>query len=114
MDTNDLLFVRACKSLNPRVRLQSVFRHLYNNDEPASNMHLALILSEICDKYNLLSSSKMISELHPRYGRYTMSMYAEPMPYEDRVFQLVLSTLRFSNVDKFDDYIPTLKYRRAA
>ena len=112
METNDLLFVRACKSLDPYVRLETLYRRIYLSEPSKGN--LSLILSEICDKYNLLSSSKMISELHPRYGRYTMSMYAEPMPYEDRVFQLMLSTLRFSNVDKFDDYIPTLKYRRAA
>ena len=108
METNDLLFVRACKSLDPYVRLETLYRRIYLSEPSKGN--LSLILSEICDKYNLLTVSKTIMELHPSYGSYSFDL----TPYDTRVFMLMVSTLRFAPVDKLDGYIPSRKFRKAS
>lgn len=67
MQKIEQLFVRACKSHDPFVRVHSVYRrfYLHSPSRNRNNYHLAQVLSRIADKYLDLRPSELLSALHP-------------------------------------------------
>lgn len=97
MNTTNNLFIRACKSLNPSIRLESVYRRFYlKNDNP--NPHITRILARICDDYNLCTSIQIIEKF------FEHKRFSEDMNDTQLFFHTFLSFIRFANVNKFEDY----------
>lgn len=63
MKKTDQLFIRACKSLNPDIRLRSVYRRFYGKyNEVDENLGLSSVLTDIVDDYFPMSINKYLRE----------------------------------------------------
>jgi len=110
MNKTTLLFIRACKAgkyskkRNKDTRIHSVFRHHYFEDTPENTKRaLISILSVICETYNLITVTKLLTELDPYYVFRTHDDY----DYIDRCYDTLVSAIRYASVDKFPEYIPS-------
>ncbi|AHK11306.1 hypothetical protein S14_197 [Shewanella sp. phage 1/4] len=88
MDDVTQLFIRACKSQNPQVRLRSVYRRFYLkqiNDE-LMDRYITEELITIIEKYNPLTISKLFREME--------SFYYEDLNYHQKKHRVMMSHLR--------------------
>lgn len=99
MDKTELLFIRACKSLNPSVRVKSVYRRFYAI-EPKS-IYIVYALIKICDKYLKISLTDIINDLNPDNS---WKYIETKMDYYDRVMSVLISKIRFAKVEVFPEY----------
>ena len=80
MSKIEMLFVRACKSME-RKRVYSVYRRFYMNSDKKPEVHIANILMNICDKYYPIDPMTLMADLCPaNRWRY---WYAEDGEYKD-------------------------------
>jgi hypothetical protein len=87
------IFIRACKSRNPEVRLKSVYRRFYCKEKP-SEILLAYLLSEIVDKYKLISVQRLISEFDEKFAR---------VDAKQAFLWTIVNSIRYSETKKFTD-----------
>ena len=86
MDNTEILLVRACKSYFPKIRILSVHRRFYGKfTEAETEEALTWLLANICEKYGLISVLAL----------------SERLPLHRSMFELLLYTIRFSEVTKF-------------
>ena len=68
MDNTTLLFIRACKSKDPRTRIESVYRRFYlsASTEEQEQKHIVIILAKVCDTAKIpITFVDLIDELQP-------------------------------------------------
>lgn len=115
MDKRELLFIRACKSMNPQRRLTSVHRRFYLADrQQCHNRHICDILAVICEKYIPISVRKLVNELHPNTSWWVVE--PEHRDFDSRALRVLVNHIRFTENTKLPSY-PTPaffrnKYRR--
>lgn len=108
MNKIDQLFVRACKSLNPELRLRSVYRRFYGNYEH-KDIHIANVLIALNDTYNIASAKDCLLELDPnRYIMYGCNIDDE---YYLIVKKMLTSKIRLSSIKKFPGMNTPLKFK---
>ncbi len=110
MNKYDMLFVRACKSRNPKIRIQSVYRRFFlSNDNDDHDFYIASIIATICDRYNPISTCNLLTALHPdSFWKYGISKNES---YWASSIKIMISHLRLSEVSKFEGYIAPCYYR---
>ena len=107
MDKYDLLFIRGCKSKNPYERLPSIHRRFYlmpwGYD---STEFLVRKLGEICEKYELISITKLVEELSPCFNwKYEM------IPVDRRLY-ILTNAIRQAPITKFRGYKRPARFRK--
>jgi hypothetical protein len=103
------LFVRACKSDNEELRLQSVYRRFYLIDNGYTGGALVPILADIVEKYKLLTIPKLMENLSPRNA---WNYNGELLCTNDPRLGVLISAIRYSRVEDFDGLSSPLKIRR--
>jgi hypothetical protein len=113
MNKLDMIFVRACKSSDPRKRLNSLYYRFYGVNERVGNENEILYkLACICEEYDLISITKLVNSLSPSNAwKYTDGSLFDTSYTGDPRFGLLLSTIRLSRVDKFPGFISCKKFR---
>ena len=112
MDKLDLLFIRACKSGNALKRVQSVYRRYYYGLADSYDC-MANILLDICEKYDLIKMSFLISELDPRLPINAYKLANLPIEeYHLQVCRIFISKIRCSRVDKFDGFKSPCRFNK--
>jgi hypothetical protein len=107
----DNLVIRACKSKNPIIRIQSLLNRYYLNKDYDLMVN---ILSQICDKYNLFEGIEdYTSKFHLNFLTFL------PFNHQDETLSVknilfieittLISKIRLSSIDKFPGYIPPKK-----
>ncbi len=91
MNNTEILLIRACKSYVPKPRLLSVHRRFYGKfSEAEAEQALNYLLSEICQKYNLLTVKTLVQTL-PRN--------------HNNLLSTLTAAIRFCKVTKFPEDI---------
>ena len=107
MDKTEMLFIRACKSMNPRIRVASVYKKFYllsGITDYERDMHIAMILGGIVDKYKLMTACDMVTMLSP-----SQKIFYEDVDspgYYTIVRNGFTSKIRLSPVEDFPGLIP--------
>ena len=108
MENIEQLFIRACKSLEPKKRVFSVYRRFYLQcDDPTP--HLVDILTSIIDKYVGVSARSMIDDLSPS-NAWKFDGDCEPT-YINIVLNVLISRIRLTARDKFPNMRSPAKFR---
>lgn len=109
MDNITQLYIRACKSKDPRTRIRSTYRRFYGKyGEAEMNNALVHILASICDKYLDLSVLDLCCDLNPyKYLR------EDTRPYAERVVDVLASKIRLTEASVWlsKGYIKPLRFR---
>jgi hypothetical protein len=109
MEKLDVLFVRACKSSDPKIRLKSLYRRFYlNNENPTP--HLVNILGNIVDKHIPMSAVTLMYELSPVNNW----KYGEGAKFHDICLGVLITRIRLSKVDVFPGFVKPAQFRNAA
>jgi hypothetical protein len=92
MNNVEQLFIRACKSRRPLVRINSVYRRYYLTDIDGKQRQIALltILARLIDKYCPMSCADMIDKLAPCSDL-----------YHDKALGVLVSRIRLAEVSRF-------------
>lgn len=96
MNTTDNLIIRACKSSNPRRRIESVFRRFYLHTSNPER-HIIVVLSRICDEYCQFTTSDLIERLSPQ-NRW---MHADGSDFYSACIGVLISKIRLSEAVDF-------------
>lgn len=106
MTKTELLFIRACKSLNPEKRVFSVYkRYYYYSNKAYTREALISILANICDNYLDISVSRVIQDMYPH------KFLNDNRTYNERAFDALVSWVRLTPVDTIDGYVAPVKFR---
>lgn len=102
------LFIRACKSKNPNRRILSVYRRYYvrygmYEDHRADIMN---ILVAVVDTYTKMTVANVIDRLNPDHG-----FLDKDMIYIDRVIEMCISKIRFTNTEDLVGLTAPCKFR---
>jgi hypothetical protein len=90
MTNFDQLLIRACKSNNPYIRLESLIRRFYMTGSKTNTQFITLLLAEVSDKHYRLPLSKLTKEM---YGTYNSSKY-------DGLHNILVHHFRYAEVSK--------------
>lgn len=108
MEKIEQLFIRACKSLDARKRVLSVYRRFYlqcENPDP----HLVIILAPIIDKHLQIPAADWINDLNPvnawKFGG------DETDDFMTITLNVMISRIRLAHRDKFPGLTPPAKFR---
>lgn len=97
MNKIDQLFIRACKSLEPSVRIESVYRRFYAVKPHPT--YICGVLANVCSKYLKIDLVEIIDSLNPldiwKYGGSLESSYHE------NVVKVLISKIRLTKVSVF-------------
>jgi len=106
MDNTTLLFIRACKSKDPRTRIESVYRRFYlkANSEEEKQKHIVIILAKVCDTAKIpINFTDIIENMHPDH---VFSKFAtEPQTYTARARRVLESYIRFTPAVEIEGYV---------
>lgn len=106
MNTTEMLWIRACKSLNRQKRLKSVYRRFYSY-EPLTKYNLSQILVQIVTEYELISTVELIDALNPN------KYIDDKRDYWTRVADTLVSAIALTNpYEKFQGYIAPKRFRK--
>lgn len=110
MDKSTVLFIRACKSLNHKKRVESVYRRFYFAGKLNNAQHIANILTRICTDYNLIQLQELVDDLSPN----TIEFYkGRNKSYYDVIVEIMSSKIRLASVMNFKGYPTPTKFKRA-
>jgi hypothetical protein len=109
----EILFVRACKSKNPKRRLNSVYRRFYcRNNTPET--YITSILSRICEENNLLSVTDLIEKLSIsnrwKYSNTDINMNSLT-EYSRLILSIMISTIQLTEIKRFPGFISPAIFR---
>ena len=109
MTKTEMLFIRACKSGNPTLRVKSVYRRCYlSSSKEIHSVYIACILLGILEKYFKYNLSEIISYIAPEY-QINLDHYS----YYNKVIQAVINNIRFTEGSKLPkEFIPPIHFRR--
>ncbi len=107
MDKNTQLWIRACKSKNPRVRLTSLVHRMYSYDYNKEYEQAILIanLSEIVDKYCDLSKANMMNKI------FYPEVWDEDKSIKEITISVLCSSIRFTGKDKLEGLATRTKFK---
>lgn len=128
----EMMVIRACKLNDTHTRLKSIYRRFYNSDGDEKFIRALFTsqLAEICEKYNLITVSKLIDMLAPsNEWKYTPSNEWKYISREDVAnpefpwlhapektrdfrYEVLISIVHLSSVDKFPNLISPIRFRR--
>jgi hypothetical protein len=111
MNKTKQLLVRACKSFNPHVRLRSVYKRQYWRGAPDHllDFYIAELLSGLCDDYDIITTSKLVSALHPD-NAWKHGLKSDD-DYYTRVVKVLTSKIRLTKVAKFPGLTSPLRFK---
>lgn len=102
-----MLFVRACKCRSPFKRVLSVYRRQYGNYEN-DTMYIAGILASLCDKYNVITTSQLLTDMNPdnhwKFGNKLDGYFTTSV-------NILISHIGHTNIDKFGGFISPIRFR---
>tara|TARA_R110002072_G_scaffold299355_1_gene474686 strand:+ start:1313 stop:1645 length:333 start_codon:yes stop_codon:yes gene_type:complete len=110
MNKIDQLFIRACKSRNPKKRVLSVYRRFYCSRDNVE-FYVAGTLTDIVDKNLDYSASDMLSDMNPDNAWRWVEGDAS---YWERVNAVLISKIRLSKIDKFEGLTAPLMFKKVA
>jgi hypothetical protein len=109
MNKTHLLFIRACKSKDPKKRVSSVYRRLYLSDHTPDDFALAGILASIGEQYLNYPLSDVLVDLHPHHKwKYGLTESASHWAF---VKAVLISKLRLASIDRFPGYIKPKRFK---
>lgn len=104
-----MLFVRACKSKNPKKRLKSLVKRFYiPSNEHDTQRCLEHNLLQIAEKYNCISLSKFAKESSSTYMYFDDN---EVITNIELNIRILTSCIKLSKVSKFPIIIKPLYWR---
>lgn len=96
MNKIDQLTVRACKSLDPDTRLESIIRRFYLTGSKTNELLLISLLSGVVDNYHPIKSNKLINTM-------LSSMFHEvDATMERKMYCALKNHIRFAERATFD------------
>jgi hypothetical protein len=105
------LFIRACKSAEPRVRVASVYRRFYGKYATAP-YNITAILAEICDKYAPIRAAEFIDAFNPaNLWKYDPQ---EKLEHYIVAQNILISKIRYTKASDLKGLTPPVQFRRAA
>lgn len=104
MNKIDQLIVRACKSLDPDTRLESIIRRFYLAGSKTNELLIISLLSSVVDNYHPIKSSKLINDM------LTSMFYKVEATMERKIYCVLKNHIRFAKRATFDMPSPT-RYR---
>ena len=106
MNKHDQLFIRACKSKDPKKRLYSVLNRLYlrNMTPEFKRANLMMVLSEVCDKNLPLSTAKLVAEVLATPVQELMGGATEHM--QNKLIRVLTAHIRYSLVSDSGFTVP--------
>ena len=110
MTKTEMLFIRACKSNNPQLRLRSVYRRFYCSQHLIEDVSgpVAYLLVNIVEKYFKYSLINLLGDLSP-----SNIMYIISTPYNTKVLYEMTNIIRFTNgKDLPEGFIKPTRFRR--
>jgi len=111
MDNTTQLFIRACKSKNPYVRIHSVYKRFYGKydcDQSTSKISLIHILSEICDRYVPFNNIyNVITDLNPNLEQPNLEQ-----PNLEQPIAMLMSRIRLAESYMFKGLTTPAKFKR--
>jgi hypothetical protein len=119
MEKVEILFIRACKSLNATTRVKSVYRRFYLTDKiPEQQLYtiLTFLLANIVERYLMsgIRLNELIDHLNPKNSIYGFEKEFETQEknnYLENALNQMISYLRFSSIDKYPEYPVPSKFR---
>lgn len=92
------LFIRACKSLKPETRLNSIVSRFYlrDSDKEKNKYFLIGLLSEIIDNYFDFELFKILNEVNDK-------MICYKFEYKDAMLRTLINVIRFKDKEKLPD-----------
>jgi hypothetical protein len=110
----EMLFVRACKSKNAKLRLNSVYRRFYCKGIKYPEQYIVNILSRLCEEHNLLTITQLLDKLSTNNRwKYSDSCVNidNPVAYNNLILEIIISTIRLSEISKFEGFISPAIFR---
>jgi len=104
MNKTAILFIRACKSKNPNLRVNSVYRRFYlaSDNTVINTWNICTVLSRICNDFGI-TIEMLVNDLNPTQRlRFNWEV---DVSMEDQLLERLISYIRFVQVDKLDGYI---------
>ena len=118
MNNLEILIVRACFTPDPQVRLRSVYRRFYVNDDRLYRKNIRIILAKIIDKYFPVSLTKYLTafaDVNFTYEFFNPDKSEDSFVnrYSEIVLRCLIGHIRSLETDKILDvgFKPSLKYR---
>jgi hypothetical protein len=106
------LLIRACKSLEPKKRLISVYKRFYYRHASEQEMTVFLIgiLSKIINEFGISDILDVIQELNPNSIK--NKMFNKNYVYEEVVLQYMISKIRLTEASKIEGFWVPLRFRK--
>lgn len=110
MTNTEQLFIRACKSLQPEVRVKSVYRRFYGNyPDDVYIRNIPLVLLNIIENNNIMTVRQLVDDLLPDNNwRYEHKKDDNYMILLRKVF---ISRIRLSEVSKLPGFKKPLRFK---
>lgn len=109
----DQLWIRACKSGDPKKRLLSVYRRFYSRfvfDSGYSEKYILSILLDICKKHCPIDPTHVVSDFLSTKNIYFNYPGKHPEDYEI-FYNVVLNHIRFMEVKKIEGLTKPARFR---
>lgn len=97
----NILFIRACKSSKPKVRVKTLYKRSISNNEYKDfdiTKNLIIILSHICEKYKVKVIQDLIYGLSPLRYRY---INLNDESYYNYILEILITAIRTTFNEKF-------------
>lgn len=107
MEKSDILFIRACKSLNPVERIHRLYKYFYLSDKhkAVNERFIIPILADIIDAHCPFSTIEAI-EMAKEMSRY------EVEEQNKAILKKLAYRIRDTKVSKFDGFIRPVYFRK--
>ena len=117
---SDMLFIRACKTLDPMTRLFTLRNRLYlrEDDVAQATAHIGTILIDLCEKLNLISLGRLVTEMRDVNSKLAMSHRisgTEAIPYKDVngcILGASMYAIRFASSKELANFVPMKRFRK--
>ena len=103
MDKIEMLFVRACKSINPQQRMKSVYKKFYLGSDIEFERNINMILADIIDEYFPMKIEDYIRSLSEKKWLDESYNPKPKTPIDDWEYTLdvLINHIRFIKSDQF-------------
>ena len=108
----EMLFIRACKELEPHKRLKSLHKRFYlSTNTEETDCLIISVLAGICDDFLPINVSKVMEKLSDKSYWYLSGN--DTPTYNERCMNTLMSHIRNININKLpDDMVWGIKWRR--
>ena len=114
-DKYDILLIRACKCREPFKRIRSLYKRRYLITDQYYDVMINDLLM-LCDKYNLCTVNKYNNDLNNNISKELLFNVNNSinLTFNDikRIqMNTLISIIRYISVDRFDNFIPSKKFK---